>query len=47
MVNKGTSLEAIGKVLGYSSIAVTKRYAKTSLATADKVLNEYMDDKPN
>jgi site-specific recombinase XerD len=48
MVNKGTSLEAIGKVLGHSSISVTKRYAKTSLATADKVLNEYLGaDKTN
>ena len=42
MVNKGTSLEAIGKVLGHSSNAVTKRYSKTSLETAEKVLNEYL-----
>ena len=47
MVNKGTSLEAIGKVLGHSSIAVTKRYAKTNLTTADKVLNEYINDMAN
>jgi len=43
MVNRGASLEAIGKVLGHSSNAVTKRYAKTSLQTADKLLNDYMN----
>ena len=44
MVNKGQSLEAIGKVLGHSSTAVTKRYAKTSLNTANDVLNSYLED---
>jgi site-specific recombinase XerD len=42
MVNRGTSLEAIGKVLGHSSNAVTKRYAKTSLNTANDVLSDYL-----
>lgn len=41
MVNKGESLENIGKVLGHSSIAVTKRYSKTSLQTADRLLSDY------
>jgi site-specific recombinase XerD len=36
-VNRGESLENIGKVLGHSSIAVTKRYSKTSLKTADRL----------
>ncbi len=44
MVNRGASLEAIGKVLGHSSSAVTKRYAKTSLQTADKLLNDYLNN---
>lgn len=44
MVNKGFTLEAVGKSLGHSSIAVTKRYAKTSLNTANDVLNSYMED---
>lgn len=44
MVNKGQSLEAIGKVLGHSSTQVTKRYAKTSLNTANEVLNGYLED---
>ncbi len=42
LVNRGESLENIGKVLGHSSVAVTKRYAKTSLQTADKLLNDYI-----
>lgn len=45
MVNQGETLEALGKVLGHSSVAVTKRYAKTNLATADRVLGKYMDEK--
>ncbi|MEA3452343.1 MAG: tyrosine-type recombinase/integrase, partial [Bacteroidota bacterium] len=44
LVNKGESLENIGKVLGHSSVAVTKRYAKTSLETADRLLNSYIKD---
>lgn len=40
-VNRGESLENIGKVLGHSSIAVTRRYAKTSLKTADRLLSDY------
>ena len=44
MVNKGQSLEAIGKVLGHSSTQVTKRYAKTNLNTATSVLNSYLED---
>ncbi len=44
MVNKGFTLEAVGKSLGHSSINVTKRYAKTSLNTANDVLNSYMED---
>lgn len=40
-VNKGESLENVGKLLGHSSVAVTKRYAKTSLQTADRLLNKY------
>lgn len=43
MVDHGESLENIGKVLGHSSVAVTKRYAKTSLETADRLLNSYID----
>lgn len=42
-VNKGESLENVGKLLGHSSVAVTKRYAKTSLQTADRLLNDYLD----
>ena len=42
LVNRGESLENIGKVLGHSSVAVTKRYAKTSLDTADRLLNNYL-----
>ena len=45
MVNQGETLEALGKVLGHSSVTVTKRYAKTNLATADRVLGKYMDEK--
>lgn len=44
MVNKGETLESIGKVLGHSSIQVTKRYSKTSLNTANSVLNSYLGD---
>ena len=40
-VNRGESLENIGKVLGHSSIAVTRRYAKTNLKTADRLLSDY------
>ncbi|MDD2566942.1 MAG: site-specific integrase [Thiovulaceae bacterium] len=40
-INRGESLENIGKVLGHSSVAVTKRYAKTSLQTADRLLSDY------
>ncbi len=43
MADRGESLENIGKVLGHSSVAVTKRYAKTSLETADRLLNNYID----
>lgn len=42
LVNKGESLENIGKVLGHSSTAVTKRYSKTSLQTTDRLLNSYL-----
>jgi len=42
LVNRGESLENIGKVLGHSSVAVTRRYAKTTLETADRLLNEYL-----
>lgn len=41
MINRGESLENIGKVLGHSSTAVTKRYSKTSLQTADRLLSDY------
>jgi len=44
LVNKGESLENIGKVLGHSSVTVTKRYAKTSLETADRLLHSYIED---
>jgi site-specific recombinase XerD len=40
-INRGESLENIGKVLGHSSIAVTKRYAKTNLQTANRLLSDY------
>lgn len=40
-INRGESLENIGKVLGHSSVAVTKRYAKTNLQTADRLLSDY------
>lgn len=43
MVNQGETLEALGKVLGHSSVTVTKRYAKTNLATADRVLGKYSE----
>jgi site-specific recombinase XerD len=43
LVNNGESLENIGKVLGHSSTAVTKRYAKTTLETADRLLNSYLN----
>ncbi len=45
MVNQGETLEALSKVFGHSSVAVPKRYAKTNLATADRVLGKYMDEK--
>ena len=45
MVNQGETLYALGKGYGASSVAVTKRYAKTNLATADRVLGTYMDEK--
>jgi site-specific recombinase XerD len=41
-VNRGESLENIGKVLGHSSVAVTKRYAKTNLETAHRLLDDYL-----
>lgn len=41
MVNRGESLENIGKVLGHSSVAVTRRYAKTNLQTADRLIRDY------
>lgn len=44
MVNKGFTLEAVGKSLGHSSPQVTKRYAKTSLNTANDVLNSYLEN---
>ena len=44
MVNKGYSLEAIGKSVGHSSVHVTKRYAKTSLDTGNEVLNDYFEN---
>lgn len=44
MVNKGESLEYIGKVLGHSSTQVT-RYAKINLNTANSVLNSYLEDQ--
>lgn len=44
MINKGFTLEAVGKSLGHSSINVTKRYAKTSLNTVNDVLNSYLED---
>jgi len=44
LVNRGESLENIGKLLGHSSVAVTRRYAKTTLDTADRLLNSYMED---
>ena len=48
LVNNGESLENIGKVLGHSSTAVTKRYAKTTLETADRLLNSYLNNpKPS
>ncbi len=43
LVNNGESLENIGKVLGHSSTAVTKRYAKTTLETADRLLHSYLE----
>lgn len=43
LVNNGESLENISKVLGHSSTAVTKRYAKTTLETADRLLNSYLN----
>src|SRR3990167_7464069 len=39
LVNNGATLEGVGKLLGHSGIGVTKRYAKPSLETADKLLN--------
>jgi len=42
LVNRGESLENIGKLLGHSSVAVTKRYAKTTLNTVDRLLNDYI-----
>jgi len=43
LVNNGESLENIAKVLGHSSVAVTKRYAKTTIETADRLLNDYLN----
>ncbi|WP_373072111.1 tyrosine-type recombinase/integrase [Sulfurimonas sp.] len=43
MINKGYSLEAIGKTMGHSSVHVTKRYAKTDLNTANDVLSDYLN----
>lgn len=43
MVYDGESLESISKVLGHSSTAVTKRYSKTSLNTAKRVIDSYLD----
>lgn len=43
MVNKGFSLEAVGKAMGHSSVHVTKRYAKVDLNTANDVLNDYLE----
>lgn len=40
-INRGESLENIGKVLGHSSVAVTRRYAKTSVKTVDRLLSDY------
>lgn len=42
LVNRGESLENIGKLLGHSSVSVTKRYAKTTLNTVDRLLNDYI-----
>ncbi|MFA6139040.1 MAG: site-specific integrase [Sulfurimonas sp.] len=44
MVNKGYSLEAVGKAMGHSSVHVTKRYAKVNLNTANDVLNDYLNE---
>lgn len=41
LINRGESLENIGKVLGHSSVAATKRYAKTNLQTTDRLLSDY------
>ncbi len=41
MINKGFSLEAVGKTMGHSSVHVTTRYAKTNLNTVNNVLNDY------
>ncbi|WP_294965959.1 site-specific integrase [Sulfurimonas sp.] len=43
LVNNGATLEGVGKLLGHSGIGVTKRYAKPSVETADKLLNSYLD----
>lgn len=43
MVNKGFSLESIGKTMGHSSVHVTKRYAKTTIETASKLLDDYLE----
>jgi len=45
LINRGESLENIGKLLGHSSPAVTKRYAKTNLNTANRLLNSYIEEK--
>lgn len=44
LVNHGESLENIGKALGHSSVAVTKRYAKTSKETAGKLVDSYLGE---
>ncbi|WP_428739823.1 tyrosine-type recombinase/integrase [Sulfurimonas sp.] len=42
MINKGYSLEAVGKSLGHSSVYITKRYAKVDINTANEVLSDYL-----
>lgn len=44
LVNMGISLENIGSPLGHTSVAVTRRYSKTSLQTSDRVLNLYLEE---
>ena len=45
LVNGGESLENIGKLLGHSSVVVIRRYAKTNLNTADRLLNSYIEEQ--